>query len=269
MMMHTLHRPRPPLDRLVESLWVSEAYIGNTQRQRVLPTGAQALVIPLGESPVRVFTRETTRDFCEISGAIVCGARSSPMVIGGSIGPTVGVLFRPGGARAFFDVPADALAERATPLEALWGRSAGTLRERLMQAATPADRVHLVQDALLESARHSFELPAALRMSLSAFEEADLPSVAEVNRRTGLSPKRLLELFRAQVGLSPKAFWRVRRFRAALEDLGRGALQGATLASVHGYFDQAHFIREFRALAGSSPREYLAARIANSDHVSI
>jgi AraC-like DNA-binding protein len=69
--------------------------------------------------------------------------------------------------------------------------------------------------------------------------------------------------------LSPKAFWRVRRFRAALRDLEQGALSGAALACEHGYFDQAHFLREFRALSSSSPREYLAARVAGTDHVSV
>jgi AraC-like DNA-binding protein len=197
----------------------------------------------------------------------LCVARISPLIIGPSLGPTVGVKFRPGGALPFFDVPADALADQTLSLEALWGTSSRSLRERLMEAPTAAERVHLLETALLQSARRSFELSPALRVSLSAFEEPDLPSVAEVNRRTGLSPKRLLALFREQVGLSPKAFWRVRRFRAALHDLERGALRGAALASEHGYFDQAHFLREFRALAGSSPREYLAARIADTDHV--
>jgi AraC-like DNA-binding protein len=99
-----------------------------------------------------------------------------------------------------------------------------------------------------------------LRASLAAFDESGLPSVAEVNQRTGLSPKRLLALFRDEVGLSPKAYWRVRRFRAALRDINRGVLRGADLAAQHGYCDQAHFLREFRQLSGSTPREYRAAR---------
>jgi AraC-like DNA-binding protein len=78
-----------------------------------------------------------------------------------------------------------------------------------------------------------------------------------VNRRTGLSPKRLLSLFRDEVGLSSKRFWRVRRFHAALRDLNHRAVSGATLAAAHGYFDQARFQREFLALTGLSPRERL------------
>jgi AraC-like DNA-binding protein len=122
---------------------------------------------------------------------------------------------------------------------------------------------------LLGQARGSLEQRHALRASLAAFEESDLESVAEVNRRTGLSPKRLLALFREEIGLCPKSYWRVRRFRAALQDLDDGVLRGAPLAAQHGYCDQAHFLREFRALAGSSPTEYLMARVPGTDHVSL
>jgi AraC-like DNA-binding protein len=266
---HGYHRPGPPLDQLVDFLWAADAYVGEAPRERVLPTGSQALIVNLGDRPVQVFTGEDAREATAVTGAVVCGARQHPLVIGTTIGATVGIHFKPGCARGFFDVPADAIAERAVSLEALWGAPARSLHDRLLATPTPRERIRVLEQLLLERARDSLEPCAALRASLDAFEEPDLASVAEVNRRTGMSPKRLLALFREHIGLSPKAFWRVRRFRAALHDLGRGALRGARLASEHGYFDQAHFLREFRALAGSNPREYLAARVAGTDHVSI
>ncbi|WPB73659.1 AraC family transcriptional regulator [Archangium violaceum] len=268
-MTHALYCPRAPLDRLVDFFWVSNAHVAQAPRERVLPTGAQALVVHLGESPMRIYPDERTSEPAELSGAILCGARQSPLLIGTAFGSTVGVHFKPGGARPFFDVPADAMAEQTVSLEALWGTSARSLRERLMEAPTPVERVRLLEALLLERVRRSFDLGPALRASLLAFEEPTLTSVAEVNRRTGLSPKRLLALFRDEVGLSPKSFWRVRRFRAALRDLEQGAPRGAALAYEHGYCDQAHFLREFRAIAGSSPREWLAARVAGTDHVSV
>ncbi|NBD08328.1 MULTISPECIES: helix-turn-helix domain-containing protein [Corallococcus] len=268
-MNHVLHRPKAPLDEFVEFFWVSSSYVGQAPRERVLPTGAQALVVHLGETPLRVYSGEDTTEAAEALGAILCGARSSPLIIGTTFGPTVGVHFKPGGARPFFDAAADALAEQTVALDALWGTSARSLRERLMEASSPLEQVRLLEEHLLHRLRRSFELAPALRASLDAFERPDLTSVAEVNRRTGLSPKRLLALFREEVGLSPKTFWRVRRFRAALRDLDQGALRGAALAAEHGYFDQAHFLREFRSLAGSNPREYLAARVAGTDHVSV
>lgn len=267
-MRHAVYRPTAPLDRLIDFLWVADDYQSQTPRERVLPTGSQALVVLLGASAVRIYDSCDAAPPVEAAGAVVCGARQTPLIIGTSLGPTVGVHFKPGGARAFFDTPAEGLAERAVCLEDLWGRGAHALREQLLDAAEPAAQVRVLEAFLLERAAHVVELPAVLRAALAAFDEPGLTSVAEVNRRTGLSPKRLLALFRERVGLSPKTFWRVRRFRSALRGLDNGA-RGAALAQELGYFDQAHFLREFRALAGSTPSEFLATRVAGTDHVSV
>lgn len=267
-MIHALHRPRPPLDRLVDFFWVRDVYDAQTPRERVLPSSAPTLVVRLGDHPVEIFADERAPEASHVSNAVVCGPRTRPLVVGTSLGLTVGVHFKPGVTRLFFEVPAHELAVQAASLEALWGPSARLLRERLAEAA-PLERVQILEDFLLARARRSFELSPLLRESIRAFEEPDLSSVAEVNRRTGLSPKRLLALFRDEIGLSPKEFWRVRRFRAALRDFERGTMRGAALASEHGYFDQAHYLREFRALAGSNPREYLATRVAGTDHAAL
>lgn len=267
-LIHAVFRPRPPLDRFVESIWVADEYVARAPRERVLPTGSPYLVILLGDRPVQVFESEDASRPIDVSKTIVCGARQAPLIIGTALGPTLGVQFKAGGARPFFDVPAEALAGRAASLEELWGSAAMRLREQLLQAETPVARAGLLEAALFARLRPSTEQSSVLRQALAAFDEPGLSSVAEVNRRTGLSPKRLLALFRDEVGLSPKAFWRVRRFRAVLGALGRG-MRGPALAYEHGYYDQPHFIREFKAFAGSSLREYLTARVAGTDHVSV
>jgi AraC-like DNA-binding protein len=265
----TIYRPEPPLDRVVDFLWVSGAYQAQTWRERVLPTGAEALVIHFGERPIEIYANDGTPEVAHFYDAVMCGVRSTPLVIGTSLGPTVGVRFKPGGARPFFDVPGHALVQQVVSLEALCGSAALSLRERLTRVSPSAERVCILQDFLIARARRSFDLSPALSESLLAFEDPSLPSIAEVNRQTGLSPKRLIALFRDEIGLNPKAYWRVQRFRAALRNLERGSMNGATLANEHGYSDQAHFLREFRAFAGLSPRGYLAARVVANDHVAV
>jgi len=108
-----------------------------------------------------------------------------------------------------------------------------------------------------------------LRAALRAFEDPNLTSVANVNELTGLSAKRLIALFREEVGLTPKAYWRVRRFQGALRRIDRGKRNGAQLAAELGYFDQAHFDREFRAFCGLSPSQYLAREVERPNHVPL
>jgi AraC-like DNA-binding protein len=267
---HGFVRPRPPLDGLIEFLWAADDYVAVTPRERVLPSGSLSIVFHMGSAPVRLAERADPAELTAFGGAVVCGARTTPIELDTSaLRATVGIQFKPGGARPFLDLHADELAEQIVPLDALWGNAAANLRQQLLEAPTITERLQRLERFLLQRARGPLELSPALRASLAAFEEPDLSSVATVSERTGLSARRLIALFRDGVGLSPKAFWRVRRFRGALHDLEHTGLRGATLAAAHGYCDQAHFLREFRALTGLCPTEYLNVRVPGTDHVSV
>jgi transcriptional regulator GlxA family with amidase domain len=86
--------------------------------------------------------------------------------------------------------------------------------------------------------------------------------VAELVRATGWSRRHLGARFREHVGLAPKAFGRVLRFRHAARELVRS--DGRSLAEIAldcGYYDQAHLNRDFREFSGRSPTELMAARL--------
>jgi AraC-like DNA-binding protein len=269
-MNHMLYRPSSGLAGLVDFLWAADDYVARAPRERVLPTGSQALIVFTGDAPLYTYADAAAPPTVSQARAVVCGARQAPLIIGTSFGPTVGVHFKPGGARSLFDVPAEALTGQVVSLEMLWGRAADSLYEQLRATASQDERVRLLERALIERLRRGagFELEPVLRVALEAFEQPDLSSVNEVNRRTGLSPKRLVALFDEKVGLSPKTYWRVRRFRAALRDLELGQ-RGAALAHRHGYCDQAHFLRDFRAFSGACPRQYFDTRVVGTDHISV
>jgi AraC-like DNA-binding protein len=94
--------------------------------------------------------------------------------------------------------------------------------------------------------------------------------VRDVSDRVGLSSRRLMELFRKQTGLTPKAFQRVRRFQHVLQSLRRQSDGNwAALAMDCGYYDQAHFIHDFRAFAGMTPGEYVTVATPHLNHVPL
>ena len=91
--------------------------------------------------------------------------------------------------------------------------------------------------------------------------------VSDLARRTELSPKRLIRLFAAETGLTPKLFLRIVRFERLLADVyDNRAVDWASTAAEHGYFDQSHLIRDFRDFAGLAPTEYLARRGPGHHH---
>ena len=146
------------------------------------------------------------------------------------------------------------------PLEAFWGPSGANLPDRLYETEGDEARAQLLFDELL--ARRA-DAPKADGVVLGASEmiEGSMGTVTvdQLRRALYVSERTLERRFRSEVGLSPKEEARVARFRAATRRLLEDP--SASLGSVAhecGYYDQAHFNREFRALANMSPGEYRA-----------
>jgi AraC-like DNA-binding protein len=95
-------------------------------------------------------------------------------------------------------------------------------------------------------------------------------SVGDVVERSGVSARRFIEQFRNQVGLAPKAFCRMARFRQVIDRLVSATeVDWSDTALACGYYDQAHFIHEFREFAGVSPATYLRCRTASPNHLRV
>ena len=103
-----------------------------------------------------------------------------------------------------------------------------------------------------------------------AVRELETPErrVRDLVAESGMSKRRFVNTFRQNVGLSPKQFQRVRRLRRALHALERGTAS-AEAALAAGYYDQAHLIHEFQALAGMSPSAYIRRRSGYSGHAAV
>jgi AraC-like DNA-binding protein len=179
-------------------------------------------------------------------------------------------VFHPGGAGPFFGRPAGELAGGDVPLECLWRPAdAARLRERLLAAPTPSAAIGILEATL--AARFDPPPPdTAVAAALAAFHRAPhAVRVEAVAEAVGLSRKRLLERFRDAVGLTPKQFCRVRRFQQALTQAHAARdVDWADVATSCGYYDQAHFIHDFRAFSGLTPTGYRAARTAFRNHVT-
>ena len=174
----------------------------------------------------------------------------------------LGVAFRPGGAAPFLETPAGEIQDAIVPLGNLWGQAGVELGERLATDATPAARFQRLERALLGRLERARRCHPAVAAALGAFGDGvGAPDVGAVAERVGLSRRRLIQVFRSEVGLPPKLYCRVRRFGAVLQATsGARAVAWAAVAQACGYYDQAHLIRDFREFAGASPTDYLAAR---------
>lgn len=173
-------------------------------------------------------------------------------------GGVFGVKFRPGGFRAYLGKPLSALRDASLDGAAVFGDEAAVLEAELFAARNDAEQVAVAERFFLA------RLPLSDADALRAGEIVDaiaadlsIGRVEQVSERWRIGARSLQRLFNEYVGVGPK--WVINRYRLheALERLAQGGeVDWAQLALDLGYFDQAHFIRDFKALVGRPPADY-------------
>ena len=238
--------------------------------ERILPTGAAQLIVNLKEDRTRTYDPERSCHAIDNAGTVLSGMHTRYQVIDTAEQEYVaGVVFRPAGLVPFMRIPALETHDMDVPVEALWGRSrTAILRERLLESETLDLKLDALEAILLE-ARTSCTLHPAVAFALAAFDRHPATtSIAAVTDAIGMSAKRFIERFKVEVGTTPKRYCRIRRFQRAVTLADRGpAVDWTRVALDCGYFDQSHFIHDFRSFAGLTPTEYDAARTSFRNHV--
>ncbi len=268
---HYRHRaPVPPLDSFVESIWVYRDESRPAALERILPTGAAQLIVNLKEDQTRLYDPERPHRYVATSGSVLSGVQSRFQVIDTSEQEYVaGVAFRPGGVMPFMRMPMHEARDADVPLETLWGRSCTTLlRERLLETPGLDAKLDVLETSLREMWTRRKPHPA-VSFALATFDRRPATTtVAGVVNDIGLSAKRFIERFKSEVGVTPKRYCRIRRFQRAVALVNRGReIDWARVALDCGYFDQAHFIHDFRSFAGITPSGYQEDRTPFQNHV--
>jgi AraC-like DNA-binding protein len=248
---------RPPLSRFVDFCWLTEGYVQPHAAERVLPTGCADLILSLDE---------------HAGSDVIAGPRSSAIVIDTSRSLSfIGVRFKPGGAFPFLGLPVGELQDHGVEPAFLWGAKARTLREQLLHSPSPEARFGILERFLLARLHEARERHPAVQYAISTIGASEgATSVASIVEHTGLSARRFIAAFRDEVGLAPKVFCRLTRFRRAITQLREvSSVDWADIALDCGYFDQAHFIHDFRAFAGVTPVTYLRHRTSSINHVRV
>ena len=261
-----IHRPRPPLDAHVETMTYFAGLTVPHTREKLIPDGAIELIVDLADRPKALYAHETGRAATRFRHSWISGMQLKPLII--EVQPQASLFvirFRAGGITAFLGHDAAVLTDAVNQLDVVLGAS--SLRDRVLEGGTPAEKFAGAERWLLERGRDRLAVDPAVRHLAARLGSG---RVRDLIATTGYSERQVLNLFRKHVGISPKQFARVQRFKRLLgslggaEDpwLGSGPLppqDWAGLAAAHGYADQSHLNHEFRAFAGTTPGAYAAA----------
>ncbi|WP_018883719.1 AraC family transcriptional regulator [Paenibacillus massiliensis] len=243
-----------------------EVYQRNQQEGLVV----SARVLPDGCSDI-LLTYDPVREELDMS---YCGNYTKPFVFheepatevstsNRGAGYTFGVRFFPGGARVFHGISLDEFTDQRIPLEQCWPRSATELRElgeRMLETTSFRERARLmdtylnswISSTLLHG--HMAEGDLMKNVLHRIFTSGGQTSIQELAAQETVSERQLHRYFKPWIGISPKRFSEVVRCQQVLASIQQGHIQDwAELAVAHGFFDQAHLIRHFRAWYGATP----------------
>ncbi|AKU98377.1 Transcriptional regulator, AraC family [Labilithrix luteola] len=174
----------------------------------------------------------------------------------------LGVRLRAGRGRELLGVPLDELTDRTVAVDALWGKDGERLGERMMGASRMKDRLRVLEEMLvarLGLVRTTPSTSALVDAATARLERGACERVSELADHLGISPRQLRRQFLDHVGMTPKAYASLLRFRRATDALeAAGFSNFADLAARSGYYDQAHMIADFRERTGTTPRTFRA-----------
>ena len=173
----------------------------------------------------------------------------------------ISLCFQTGAAYRFFPVAMQEVSDSSIGISDIWGGVASDLEEQIAGEASEAGKVRLVQDFLLQQLQrnshggqiqHILDLVDRMKGQIS---------VKDMARNTGNSERQLNRYFIRYVGISPKEYASMKRFIHSLKNLKDYPSDNLTgIAYKSGYYDQAHFIHEYRMFAGLTPGELLSGR---------
>jgi AraC-like DNA-binding protein len=175
------------------------------------------------------------------------------------------------GAYRFINVTMSDIANRCLDLGDLLGDAeAERLADSLHDAADWPTRFDLMDRFLLERFRRGRPMSPDVAWALKSLQASHgARSIGALSRDLAYSRKTLIQRFRTQVGLSPKAVASILRFAYAVERIRAADEQSwADLAIACGYYDQAHFNRDFRRYSGRTPREFCASLLPDGGGVA-
>jgi AraC-like DNA-binding protein len=261
-MEYVVRVPAPPLDLFIDDIYCLTG-VPRHRRMNVPPMPSAHLLVNLG-GPVRLWDSDPAVPSAVVTDGWFMGVWTRRFLLEY---PTwtrlVGVHFKPWGMSPFVDISAAEMRDRWVPADVIWQRSVDRIRNRVGEAASATGALRALEEEL--RSRLAAAPPRGLGLvrhtgGRLAASHGTVP-VGALSDAAGVSGNHLAAQFKSHVGVTPKRLARIYRFAQLIVSVDTlRPVDWPQLAQTAGYFDQAHFGREFKDFTGHTPTEYLALR---------
>ncbi len=257
-MIFEMHTPTGILSRYIDNIVFYEGYTAEHRADKLLPDGGIYLIINILEKPGKLYKTEELKSYKEFHRCFISGQHKSYIFIEADHASNMAVKFKLGGAAPFFDFPISQLNNKVQQVEKLIGKEIEKVRKEIIAEKNVARKFELIENYLLRTIRKDYVFNSEFSEVLQSLtENPQLSIVKEMADKMNISQKHLITLFNKQVGLTPKSLVRIFRFQKVIHELEKKKkVDWMQVATDCGYYDQAHFIKDFHAFSGIKPSIY-------------
>ncbi len=274
-MVFKLHFPGPPLDHFISSFYYYEGFTPEHSIDCFLPNGETEMIIDLTDRPKYIYDRETLKEIQACHNVWVSGVRTEPICIpSGRDSRMMIVNFKKGGGHPFYPLPLGEITNYVIDADLLFGDRIRELRGRMLETGSIHERFKILEVFLIKVAGdrlHPDVKGECVAYMINYMQDSpNAGSLEELAHAVGYSQKHLIRLFRDRVGVTPKMYMRLLRFQQVIKEIEQ--MEGhdwLDVAHSCGYFDQAHFIRDFKNFSGFTPSTYALRKNDQLNYIPI
>ena len=249
--MYQEYKPNIFLSQFIETYWTAYGYVEGTEMSKIFPDGCVDIIFTFGDKP----TREGLKPFCPY----VVGTITSFIEVEytGKV-QMFGIRFSPVGITAFTRIPINEFTNRQVDVNLLETLFDKQFHNILPEKHTLKDKIQYIDNYLLSKLHLAFDIDKLIVYSVSLIKSTHgLLSPSKVAEEICLCQRHFERKFKLAVGISPKTFSKIIRFKYALHHLKTNRNLGLdTLAINCGYYDYAHLIKDFKYFTGESPSNF-------------
>jgi AraC-like DNA-binding protein len=271
-MIFELYIPSFPLSQFIESFIYYRDYNPVHSVDRFLPDGNVNIVIDLTDYPKYIYDNETLKEIQACRNVWFSGIRNNYITIPSGRDSEMFVInFHKGKAYPFVQMPLNELTDSVVDGDLVLTNEIMELREMILETPSIIGKFFTVENFLNKKFCNKLIVNPFIEFAVNKIVlSPNQMSIEHISNKVGYSQKHLIKLFKDNVGLTPKGFLKIIRFQKAIVEISAAKVPDWTgIAFESGYYDQAHFINDFKAFSGFTPKQYLQKQYEHLNYIPV